>query len=83
LIAATPCDQAASLARPEAITRGVRAVLRVGYLVVIVRMNVQFSDMKYALALKSIAVRYCGRGDAPRLSNRLCNGISNIRQFGL
>src|SRR5229473_939668 len=83
LIPGTPRGQVASLAWPEAITRGVRALLLVSDLVVIVRMNAQFSNMKYALALKSIAARYDGRGDAPRLSNRLCNAISNIRPFSL
>jgi hypothetical protein len=83
LIPGTPCGQAGSLARPEPVTRGVRALLLVNDLVVIVRMNAQFSNMKYALALKSIAARYDGRGHAPRLSNRLCNGIFNFRPFRL
>ena len=46
-------------------------------------MNVQPGNMKYALALKSIAARYCGPSDAPRLSNRLCKGISILWPFSL
>jgi len=46
-------------------------------------MNALLVNMKCALALESIAARYDGRGDAPRLSNRLCNGISNIGLFSL
>ncbi len=46
-------------------------------------MNAQFRNMKYNLALKSIALRYCGLSDAPGLSNRLCNGISNLPEFHL
>jgi hypothetical protein len=60
-IPGTPRDQAASWARPEAITRGVRVLLLVSDLVVIVRIYAQFSNMKYPLALKSIAARYDGR----------------------
>jgi len=33
--------------------------------------------MKCLAALKSIALLYRGSGDAPRLLNRLANGISN------
>jgi hypothetical protein len=38
--------------------------------------------LKYNLALKSIAARYWP-GDTPRLSNRLCNGISNRAKSAL
>jgi uncharacterized membrane protein len=46
-------------------------------------MNSSCRRPKYRLALKSIAVRYCGQGDAPRLSNRLANGISAQSQSGV
>jgi hypothetical protein len=46
-------------------------------------MTVQSRNKKYTLALKSIAARYHGSGHAPRLSNRLGNGISNADEFGL
>jgi hypothetical protein len=46
-------------------------------------MNAPSGNMKYTVALKSIAARYCRPGDASRLSNRLCNGISKPRKFSL
>jgi hypothetical protein len=44
------------------------------------RMSAGAGNMKCASALKSIADGYCCLFDTPRLSNRLCNGISNPEQ---
>jgi hypothetical protein len=46
-------------------------------------MDACSARLKYRLALKSIAARYGSGVDTPRLSNRLCNGISNLAHSGL